>query len=658
MTVDLQGDLNGMGHAPIGPYVIERRLATGGMAEVFLAQRKGPHGFSKRVALKRILPQYAGDPDFVSMFIDEAKLAAQLQHPNVVQVFDFGEHGGELFLAMELVEGTNVNKLLRTVAARQERLPLDIVLHIVGQTAHALAYAHRLTDDGGEPLDFVHRDVSPANILLTKSGYVKLTDFGISKVAHHTNRTEDGHVRGKLGYMSPEQAMGRAMNGQSDVFTLATVFAELLIGRPLFGVGKEIDVLVRIRDVDLSLLDQSDRLPRDVRRVLEAALERDPRSRPSAHELAEACDEVRRRRGMSHGPERLARVLTRLDLVEPGFGLGDDPGTSLIDTSILSAEAEELVRDVGATAPDIYTVRLPSGQEVGPLSFPRLVQMITGGKVHSETLIRKDRGSFAPATVLPELTRFVTSPALQWKLDELDRAEGKGILQGASLVPVVFNLMRDRSTGVLHLWDGERRKKIYFVNGRPEFVASTDRRELLGEFLVENAYCLRMEVEMGLALLPRYGGHLGDALVGLGVLRPMELFRAISAQVRQRLLEAFRWRRGRWAFVPNVRSHEETFPMGHSGWELLREAVQNARADELEAALAPLWERALRPVDKPPIARELFDLPRAWLAVLQTITPGRSAGAILTEAATVADDLEDAYRALYLGLACGFVETE
>ena len=169
-------------HAPIGPYVIERRLATGGMAEVFVAQRKGPHGFSKRVALKRILPQYAGDPDFVSMFIDEAKVAAQLQHPNVVQVFDFGEHGGELFLAMELVEGTNVNKLLRTVAAQRTRIPVDTALYIAAQTAHALAYAHRLADPGGSPLGFVHRDVSPANVLLTATGHVKLTDFGISKI--------------------------------------------------------------------------------------------------------------------------------------------------------------------------------------------------------------------------------------------------------------------------------------------------------------------------------------------------------------------------------------------------------------------------------------------------------------------------------------------
>ncbi len=644
---------NPLGQTPIGPYEIERRLALGGMAEVFVAQRQGPHGFSKRVALKRILPQFAGDPDFVSMFIDEAKLAARLQHPNVVQVFDFGEHGGELFLAMELVSGTNVNKLVRTSTLKQLPIPLDVALYIVAQTAAALRYAHHLTDDQGEPLGFVHRDVSPANILLTDTGHVKLTDFGIAMVRQRNPRTEDGHVRGKLGYMSPEQVMGKPMSDRSDVFTLGSVFAEMLMGRPLFGTGKELDVLVRIRDADIGALHKAE-VPRDVVKILEACLNRAPEQRPSARELGEVCDEVRRRRGMSHGPERLVRLLKKVGLVEGGVSERPSRPAAFVDTSVLSAEAARLVDGVGATSPAIYWVR-QEDSEVGPMSYPKLVELITAGTVDRETFVRKEGGAFEPAFALPELTRFVTSVALQWQALEIEGAERTGTLQGIQLVGPLFEIMRDRRKGVLHLWEGERRKKIYFVDGKAEFVASTDRRELLGEHLVASGRCLRMEIEMALALLPRYGGRIGEALVGLGMLRPVELFRAINEQVRERVLEAFRWRSGRWAFVADVESHEETFPIGGTRFTLLRDAVARAHPDELEAALAKDWEKAIRLVETPPVAAREFEMPRSWIEGLAQVEGGTTAGALLSRAVTSGADLFDVYRALFLGMRTGLV---
>ncbi|HJL31290.1 MAG TPA: DUF4339 domain-containing protein, partial [Polyangiaceae bacterium LLY-WYZ-15_(1-7)] len=343
----------------------------------------------------------------------------------------------------------------------------------------------------------------------------------------------------------------------------------------------------------------------------------------------------------------------------------EGPSTSLVDTSLLSPGAEQLLRDVGATSPSIYTVRFPDGRERGPMSFPKLVQLFTSGEAHGGTLIRKESADYLPARDLPELTRFVTSPALQWQLEELRDAESRGALAAGALLPVVFGLMRDKRVGVLHLWDtreGEptRRKKIYFVDGRPEFVASTDRRELLGEYLVESGHCLRMEVEMALALLPRYGGRLGDALVGLGILRPVELFKAISGQVRQRLLEAFRWRRGTWAFVPGARSHEETFPIGDVGFALLRDAVAEAHFSELEATLAPSWERMVHLVPSPAVPRQAFDLPPRWGTVLDRTEWGTTPGALLTRSSTGSRsaELEDAYRALVLGLSCGLVAPE
>ena len=634
----------------LGPYIIDRRLATGGMAELFIAERHGPYGFRKRVALKRILPQYLGDPDFKSMFIDEAKIAARMSHPGVVQVFDFGEHEGELFLAMELVDGTNVSRVLQASKRLKKNIPLEVALHITARTAHALAYAHR--QGSSDEVPFVHRDVSPANILLTATGHVKLTDFGIAKMSGQNRHTEDGHVRGKLGYMSPEQVVGAPLDGRSDVFTLATVLGEMLIGESLFGSGSELDILVRIRDADLSVLDNATRrVPRDVRDLLGRALAKIPADRPAAAAFADVCEEICRRRAWGHGTERTARLLVKLNL---GENVGDPeasgPSTEVVDTTELPPGAAEMLRGVDATSQQVYRVRLASGEELGPLSYPRLVQLITTGKVCANTQIAKTDHSFLPATAWPELTRFVTSPAISWRDDETTRASRGGELSPGSLVPLVHQIFRTRETGVLHLRAGERRKKIYFVDGRPEFVASTDRHELLGEHLVANGFCLRMEIEMGLALMPRYGGRLGDALVGLQVLRPIDLFRAISSQVRERLLEAFRWRSGTWAFIPGARSHEETFLIVETSYPLLRDAVATMNLEEIEANLRDIWECVLMKESVLEERAHTFDLPAPWLETLRAAHK-TTVGRILADSV----DAESAYRALFLGIRCGLI---
>lgn len=636
----------------LGPYVIDRRLATGGMAELFIAERRGPHGFRKRVALKRILPQYLGDPDFKSMFIDEAKIAARMSHPGVVQVFDFGEHDGELFLAMELVDGTNISRVIRASKKREKEIPLEVALHITARTAHALAYAHRqgTTDD----VPFVHRDVSPANILLTGTGHIKLTDFGIAKMSGQSRHTEDGHVRGKLGYMSPEQVIGAPLDGRSDVFTLATVLGEMLIGESIFGNGSELDVLMRIRDVDLTALDNSKRrIPGDIRDLMGRALTKHSANRPAAAAFADACDEICRRRAWGHGTERTARLLAKLHL---GWDLGDahesnGRPTEVIDTCELPTGAAQLLRGVDPTSPQVYRVRLETGEELGPLSYPRLVELITTGKVRANTQIAKTDRSFLPATAWPELTRFVTSPAISWNDDETEHASREGRVKAGSLVPLVHGIFRERETGVLHLRHGDRRKKIYFVDGRPEFVASTDHHELLGEHLVAKGFCLRMEIEMGLALMPRYGGRLGDALVGLEILRPIDLFRAISSQVRERLLEAFCWRQGTWAFVPEARSHEETFLLGETGYPLLRDAVSNMGIEEIEANLRDIWELALARRSVLEERAHAFNLPDAWLETLRA-ADRTTVGSIIADST----DAETAYRALFLGVRCGLIE--
>jgi serine/threonine protein kinase len=651
----------------LGPYELLQRIATGGMAEVYLARRAGPHGFQKIVAVKRILPQLARDPDFTAMFVDEARVCARLGHPNIVQVFDFGEHNGELYMAMEFVDGTTGARLIRAAAAQEEEIPLDVCLHIALSVLRGLEYAHNARDEEGRLLSLVHRDVSPGNVLIDRSGAVKLTDFGIARATEVEPRTEAGQLKGKLGYMSPEQVVGRTLDARSDLFTMAIVLAELVMLRPLFAGGSELDVLMRIRDADLTALDRSSaRVPDDIKAVLYRALAKDPLLRyPTAAGFAEAIEEVVRRRRLQVGPAKLATWVEKLGLInDGGFDAEEEDTDEVISTAVLelSSEARDNLhssrppshgpeRDV---SPQIYRVQQPDGMVLGPMSYPRLIEMFATGRVKTKALIARESAEFRVPQEYSELQRFVTSPALRWETDFPSDATGVGPLDRVLLPSRIFQLVVKRETGMLLLKDGDRKKKIYIVEGVPEFVASTDKHELLGEQLVARGQVLRMEVDMALAMLPRFGGRIGDALVGLGVLRPIELFRAIHEQTQARFAEIFKWRTGEFGFVRGARSHEETFPMGVDPYELIARGVREGySAEELEAILSPLDEEVIEPVVPLPVRIETFRLPEREANVLREID-GKST--LRRVSAQMSDqekaDPGEVLRAVFLGLSC------
>jgi serine/threonine protein kinase len=655
----------------LGPYELLRRIATGGMAEVYLARRAGPHGFQKTVAVKRILPQFARDPDFVAMFVDEARVCARLGHPNIVQVFDFGEEEGELYMAMEYVDGTTGARLVRAVAVRGEEIPLDVCLHVTLSILRALEYAHGARDEEGKPLSLVHRDVSPGNVLIDRSGAVKLTDFGIARAAEIERRTDAGQLKGKLGYMSPEQVVGRELDARSDIFTLGIVLAEMLILRPLFSGGKELDVLIRIRDADLSAIDRAGvRVPDDVRAVLFRALSRDAALRwPSAAAFAEALEDVVRRRRLQVGPSRLGTIIEKFGLVAAVDDAGEDGGADSAESTV-PLEQDTSTRRVlreepesqPSTSPDetrplspnIYRVQRADGSLLGPMPFPSVIELFATGEVGSDCTIAREQGRFRPPTEYVELSRFLTSPALKWDADFASDPIDRGHLDPARLPTRLFHLAVRRETGVLLLRDGAHRKRIFFVEGSPECATSTERKELLGEFLIDRGQVLRMEVEMALAMLPRFGGRLGDALVGIGVLRPMELFRAIHQQTQERLVDVFRWKAGEIAFARGVRSQEETFPLGVDTFELIGRGIRYGYGyDELEALLAPIYEEVLERVLVPPVRLEQFRLPERESAVIEAVTEKTTLAKLVAQlTASGTADPEEVFRAAFIGLAC------
>jgi hypothetical protein len=225
------------GTPTIGRYRLERRLGVGGMAEVFLARKQGLGGFERRVAIKRPLPYAADDPGFVAMFIEEAKLAAQLHHPNIVGTFEVDRVDGTTYIAMEYVEGATLRVLLRAARARAEAVPRPIVHALIDALLAALAHAHAAVDAQGRQLNIVHRDVTPGNLLVSLSGEVKLADFGVARSASRLSVTQTGVIKGTIAYMAPEQAMGAPVDARTDLFGAGAVLFDCLVGQPPYPDG-------------------------------------------------------------------------------------------------------------------------------------------------------------------------------------------------------------------------------------------------------------------------------------------------------------------------------------------------------------------------------------------------------------------------------------
>jgi serine/threonine protein kinase len=312
-----------------GPYRLLERIATGGMAEVFRAKRTGVEGFEKVVAVKRILGHLSDNKEFVDMFVDEAKMVAGLAHPNIVQIFDLGRIGKSYFIAMEYVHGRDLRTIHKRAKERGVRIPLDLSALIVSRVCAALESAHRKKDDRGQPLQIVHRDVSPQNILISFEGEVKLTDFGIAKAQSKATITDRGSLRGKLLYMSPEQASGKPIDRRSDLFALGIVFYELVTGERPFAADSERSILESVRECRVRPPRAlNPRIPERLESVVMKALARDPDERyQDAAEMQRDIERVMRERQVPAAPE-LARLMELLfderEHEEPPGGSGAD----------------------------------------------------------------------------------------------------------------------------------------------------------------------------------------------------------------------------------------------------------------------------------------------------------------------------------------------
>ncbi|MCC6748665.1 MAG: serine/threonine protein kinase [Deltaproteobacteria bacterium] len=797
-----------------GRYELEERLAVGGMAEIFRAKTRGAHGFAKTLVVKRILPHLAADSEFIDMFIDEANLMVRLDHPKVVQVLDFGEVDGQYYIAMEYVDGMDGLALLRRCAKRRCRPTTGISVHILADVLDALDYAHSLADEQGRNLGVVHRDVSPSNIFISRLGEVKIGDFGIARAAMRRGHTEAGALKGKYGYMAPEQVAGGVVDHRADLFAVGIVLAEFLMIRRLFYAKNDLEVLLQVRDARLDRLHKyGQRIPDELKQILESSLARDPSlryqdaaafrdalhrylfdtrrmvratdvrrflerlmqdegpitsQRPDSREVeVEAIRHSAMDAPVSLDDERPSMVgpppqpvaappapppelarrtpppLPKVEAVPPpAAGKPRPVASDALASPVLSevAKGRPPEREVGTPAArrsassleqEIEAVLaahpLPEGAlELGELPLalhleeeptPVLARPSAAADEGREVVGRRRKIVLSPPAAqpplppgtnptldeprlnteealaaVPELTASSTyASADYWSYSHLDddlelpivvdeaaaaeaeaaagqrlsplsamaataEADLRGELGRTSLFRVLFKLAVDEETGLLLLQERDRLKEIFLVDGDPQYVTSNRAEELFGQYLLGHGVISKGELSMALAMLPHFDGKLGDTLVALKLLRPMEVLRHLTHQVRHKLLEAFAWTEGTYAFFRGRHCESDSAPLGLDAFEIMGSAVDALSQDFLRARLEPFLDRRPRAAEMPAVPPEVFRLGPAPRQTFDQLD-GRVS---LRELLTRYDNPEQAQRAArlaYLLLETGLAES-
>ncbi|MFK8000804.1 MAG: serine/threonine-protein kinase [Polyangiales bacterium] len=571
----------------LGPYELVDRLAVGGMAELYRARAPQSAGESRVVVVKRMLPHIAAEESGPKMFDEEARLGARVNHPNVVEFIGAGKDDTTPYLVLEYVPGCDLWRLMRWLRREGKALGVDLSMFVIRQLLDGLNAVHTAVDGDGQPLGIMHRDVSPSNVLLSVHGEVKLGDFGIARAqrASLSAGPRSARAKGKLGYLSPEQVTGGVVDGRADVFAAGVVAAELLLGRELFSGGSELAILLAIRDGSIApflALPIDD----DLKQSIASALEADPAERVKTAAGLSALLAPHQRSNDAVAQAELAglvRMASGLDVVgqlTPRVSVEPPPDHHLTPR-VDDVFPEAVTADLPTITYDVYI----GSERAGPWSFAELVEALTTGKVGAG-----DRVSIggAPARLvrdLPMLLRHLpmaTLTPLTMDARVAQEPDMRRNFAGGGFARGLAETAAARETGLWLCEQGGARKEVYVQNGIPEFVGSNLAGEMLGEFLVARSVISRGELDMALAVLPRFDGRLGDTLVSLGLVEPVHLFQHIATQVREKILDLFTWTAGNAEFYRGVPSPPSRFPLAIDVWELLDEGASRRLAEGLE----------------------------------------------------------------------------
>ncbi len=592
----------------LGQYVVGEPIAEGGMAQVYHAECLMPGRYNARIVLKRMHKRLSEDISFVNMFVEEARILSKLDHPNIVQLFDFEATSDGLYIILELVEGPDLLSILRGGARRKTSMPQEIAVYICCHILEALDHAHNM-EVQGRPLGIVHQDVSPGNVLISKHGRVKLADFGIAKANDRQQGEGAGTLRGKYGYMSPEQLEGKDLDGRSDVFSVAIVLAELLMSKRLFSATNPLDVLLMVRNVDLIRLEKNNsHIDPQLLLILGKGLQRNREERYlGAAEFREELSEW-----LSSGKQRTsAAVLQKYiaELEKGGFiappKQGEKPSSITLSGATTQARSRA-ARGAALLGQKAFELGPSGGQDLMALGAAG----VTSINSRPEVLVAMDKASKKSGTALPPLT---AAEAL---------AAGSGELLTLMPMDLVGAIGASMRTGLLTLERDDILKEAYFRSGDPVFVGSNDLQERFGNFLIDRGLLTAKELEGALVAMPHFGGRLGQALVGLNLLKPVDAINLLAEQVGEKLLRACCWDYGRFVWEEGKSNPHESISLRLSSSTIVARGVRALSVERLSVWIQPRLGEAPNFSAAAPF--ELYEFGPSLSALLSTMDGGRT----------------------------------
>ena len=619
---------SGRVHRQFGKYSLLERIGSGGMAEIWRASLKGVDGFEKILVLKKILPRYARNRSFVTMFVQEAKVCSGLQHANIVQIYELGEEAGDYYIAMEYVNGLDLLKVLTRVTRAGRRVPTELCLFIMAEVCKGLAYAHAATDAAGKKLNIVHLDVSPSNILISQDGEVKITDFGVARATVEGQATAGSdRLKGKLGYMSPEQVTGKPIDHRTDLFSIGIIMYEMFTLKRLFFGKNDLETLTNIRDSDIEpRLAKHAHIPPAVADIMRKALSRTVDTRyQTASEIEEAIshylfDERLRvtRQSLSAFMRELMELKDEPEGDPPALEIG--PGTPTSSAAARPPEPRrESVTQVNVPTPratgpqeiehSVFEFRNTDGAVFGPITYSNLVNLVKTRAVTSDEDVRVNGADWVSVRDLPALGRFFPPGPT----GEQAVPTESGPFLASNTGRLLLRLLHEQRTGRLKVVRGTHRKDVYLRRGKPFHIISNAKTELLGAVLRGMSLVTAEQLEAGVRDIRERGGPLGDALLRVGAIDQAALYRGLETQFREKFLGLFSPRPAVFEYYDGQTPGPEVVPFTLDPIAAVAEGMRRFDLKTLEELAAPILSRIVRVAPEPP-----FDAGRLRLTPRET----------------------------------------